>query len=158
MSGYIQAPKLNDDWIHTGDTGYIDEDGFLFISGRIKNIFITSFGRNISPEWPEAELCSSPLIMQAAVFGEARPVNCAVIVAAGQAIDNHLIQAAIDSTNQRLPDYAQIRYWVKALEPFSVKNGMLTGNGRVIREKVYSVYQTDIEEFYKIHEEHRNLV
>ncbi len=67
----------------TGDTGYLDAQGFLHLTGRKKNIFITSFGRNVSPEWVERELTLHPAIAQAAVFGEARPWNVAVIVPRG---------------------------------------------------------------------------
>src|SRR3989338_3036856 len=57
----------------TGDIGHLDGQGFLYLTGRKKNIFITSFGRNVSPEWVESELTLHPAIAQAAVFGEARP-------------------------------------------------------------------------------------
>ena len=76
----------------TGDTGHLDAQGFLHLTGRKKNIFITSFGRNVSPEWVERELTLHPAIAQAAVFGEARPWNVAVIVPRGatpEALDGH---------------------------------------------------------------------
>ena len=85
-----QALTLPDEFIDTGDIGYLDEDGFLFINGRKKNVFITSFGRNVSPEWVERELQMSPYIAQAALFGEARPWNVAIIV---------LRQAAVSYTH-----------------------------------------------------------
>ena len=66
----------------TGDLGYLDSDGFLFLTGRKKNIFITSFGRNVAPEWVEGELVAQTGIAQAAIFGESRPFNSAVIVPA----------------------------------------------------------------------------
>ncbi|HEX9179958.1 MAG TPA: AMP-binding protein, partial [Burkholderiales bacterium] len=67
----------------TGDIGHLDADGFLHITGRKTNIFITSFGRNVAPEWVEGELALHPAIAQAAVFGEGRPWNIAVIVPRG---------------------------------------------------------------------------
>ncbi len=81
LLGYTGAAPLqaNEFW-PTGDTGHLDEQGFLHLTGRKKNIFITSFGRNVAPEWVERELTLHPAIAQAAVFGEARPWNVAVIV------------------------------------------------------------------------------
>jgi len=76
----------------TGDIGHLDGQGFLYLTGRKKNIFITSFGRNVSPEWVESELTLHPAIAQAAVFGEARPWNVAVIVLRGntpEALNGH---------------------------------------------------------------------
>ena len=63
----------------TGDLGYIDYDGFVFIEGRLGNRLISSFGRNISPEWVESELLAGPLLAQAVVVGDAKPY-CAALV------------------------------------------------------------------------------
>jgi long-chain acyl-CoA synthetase len=69
--GYANQP---DTWnagpVRTGDLGHIDDDGFVVVSGRAKNQLITSFGRNISPEWPESELTAGPLLQQAVVVGD----------------------------------------------------------------------------------------
>lgn len=135
--------ELEDAWYKTGDVGHIDDDGFLFIDGRKKNIFITSFGRNINPEWLESELLKSPQILQAAVFGEEMPVNAAVIFSA-TSLD--LLKNEVAKINQNLPDYAQIKKIILAKEPFSQKNKMLTGNGRIRREEVFKFYQKQIKE------------
>lgn len=132
----------------TGDIGYLDEDGFLHITGRKKNIFITSFGRNVSPEWVERELTSMPAIHQAALFGEALPRNTAVIFSHAQISDAD-IQSAIFKVNETLPDYARVTYWVRAQQPFSLKNGMLTANGRLRRDAIWQQYQNEINHFYK---------
>ena len=77
--GYLGEPaRAGAAPIATGDLGYLDEDGFLYLTGRKKHIFITAFGRNVAPEWVERELLGEPEILQAAVFGESRPHNCAV--------------------------------------------------------------------------------
>lgn len=68
-----QPAKTNQEWLATGDIGAIDSQGYLYIKGRKKNIFITSFGRNVSPEWVECALLNSPYIKQVCVFGESKP-------------------------------------------------------------------------------------
>jgi long-subunit acyl-CoA synthetase (AMP-forming) len=131
----------------TGDTGYLDDDGFLHLTGRRKKIFITSFGRNVSPEWVERELTLHPAIAQAAVFGEARPWNVAVIVPRAEATEAAIIQA-IEEANLVLPDYAQVKYWLQAQVPFLPQNGQLTANGRLKRDAILAQYQAAIDKFY----------
>ncbi|MDP2762013.1 MAG: AMP-binding protein [Sideroxyarcus sp.] len=93
LLGYTgETPVQQGEFWPTGDIGHLDEQGFLHLTGRKKNIFITSFGRNVSPEWVERELTLHPAIAQAAVFGEARPWNVAVIVPRGntpEAVNGH---------------------------------------------------------------------
>lgn len=132
----------------TGDIGHLDEDGYLYITARKKNQFITSFGRNVAPEWVERELTMSPFIMQAAVFGEAKPWNVAIIVPAKNAIPAD-IDIAIEKINQSLPDYARVSQWISANAPFTQKNNQLTANGRLRRIAVWQHYQERIDEIYK---------
>lgn len=138
-------------WYATGDIGTIDDENYLYIKGRKKNIFITSFGRNVSPEWVEAELLNSPNIAQAYVFGEAKPWNVALIVAkpnfSASMLDKDLAKD-IDAINQRLPDYAQVRKWL-LVKPFTPSNNQLTLNGRLKRKEIYQAYEQAIENVYK---------
>lgn len=134
----------------TGDLGFLDKDGFLHITGRKKNMFITSFGRNVAPEWVERELTLHPAIAQAAVFGEARPWNAAVIVpsaATPEAIAT--IDSAITDANKRLPDYARIQRWIPAVAPFLPANGQLTPNGRLRRDAIFDVYRARLDHLYE---------
>ena len=135
-------------WLHTGDRGRLDADGFLYVEGRRKHVLITSFGRNVAPEWPEAELAAGDAIAQAAVFGEARPRLCAVVVPRSAALTEAAIDAAISRANRRLPDYAQVEFWVRAEEPFSAANGLATTNGRIRRDAVWSRYGARLEALY----------
>ena len=131
----------------TGDIGYLDVDGFLFITGRKKSQFSTAFGRNVAPEWVERELVAQAPIQQAAVFGEGRARNCAVIVAAAAAGDA-CIDAAMRRANAMLPDYARIGLWLRAAEPFSTRNAQATANGRLCRDHILTRYADDIDALY----------
>jgi len=149
FSGYLgDTPQGEDDYWPTGDIGYLDDDGFLFLSGRKKHIFITAFGRNVSPEWVERELSIEPAIAQCCIFGEARPFNVAVIVAREFA-DPDMVQQAVDTANARLPDYARISRWIAADAAFSVANGMWTGTGRPRRQHIFTNYTENIDRLYK---------
>lgn len=144
--GYTHEPTTNA-WLATGDIGYLDEDGHLFINGRKKHIFITSFGRNVSPEWVERELTSQPNIAQACLFGEAKPWNTAVIVPQANA-NIEQIQQSVNKVNQTLPDYAQIKQFVLANSPFSVSNLQLTPNNRLKRDAIWRAYEHTINTLY----------
>jgi long-subunit acyl-CoA synthetase (AMP-forming) len=134
--------------IASGDLGAIDADGYMTIIGRKKNVLVTSFGRNVSPEWPEGLLAESPLIAQAAVFGDACPFLAAVVVPASPAVDNLAIAAHIAHVNARLPDYARLGGWVRATEPFGVRNGLGTANGRLRRDRVALCYAARLAALY----------
>jgi long-chain acyl-CoA synthetase len=152
LSGYTgnTTCTFRDGYWPTGDLGFIDADGFLHISGRKKNIFITSFGRNVAPEWVERELTLHPAIAQAAVFGEARPWNAAVIVPSSTNPETRdAIAGAIDDANRRLPDYARIKRWILAEAPFLPANGQLTPNGRLRRDAIFNVYRDRLDHLYE---------
>lgn len=145
--GYIGQTPQQDTWIHTGDIGHLDEEGFLLINGRKKNIFITSYGRNVSPEWVERDLTSTPAIAQACLFGESKPWNTALIVPTLDASDD-MIADSINRINQQLPDYARVSKWLLADEHFSTDNQQLTPNGRLKRDVIWQTYQKNIDALY----------
>lgn len=149
--GYLGHGAVAKPWA-TGDIGFLDIDGYLHVTGRKKDMFITSLGRNVAPEWVENQLMLHALIAQAAVFGEGRPWNCAVIVPRCETASG-ILDAAIDQINHMLPDYARIHRWVLADEPFSPGNGQMTSNGRLRRSDILAVYQDRIDQLYqeKIH-------
>ncbi|MGQ0443412.1 MAG: AMP-binding protein [Methylophilaceae bacterium] len=143
-----EQPYTNRGFFPTGDIGYLDSAGFLHISGRKKNIFITSYGRNISPEWVERELILAAPIKQAALFGESKPWNTAVIFPTVGATKKG-IQTAIDVVNKTLPSYARVVEWVYAARPFSLQNGQLTSNGRLRRDAIWQQYHSVINPLYR---------
>ena len=134
--------------VATGDLGYIDVDGYVYVTGRKKHVFITAFGRNVSPEWVESELQQHPDIAQAVVFGEARPFNVAVVWPRRAEADTTALQAALDAVNRRLPDYAQVRVAIRADAPFSSADGTLTANGRPRREAIFARHRSAIDAQY----------
>ncbi len=136
--GYI-GEQLTGDFA-TGDLGEINADGFVRVTGRSKNVLITSLGRNISPEWPESALLAQPGIYQAIVFGDGEPHLGALIVPTGPAAD---ISAAVASANAGLPDYAQIKH-MRIVAPFTVENGCLTGTGRPRRDVIAKIHTSHV--------------
>jgi long-subunit acyl-CoA synthetase (AMP-forming) len=145
--GYLgEDPPASGRW-PTGDLGELDDDGFLYLHGRRRNMFITAFGRNVAPEWVERELMLEPAILQAAVFGEARPYNVAVVVPGPGATPSD-IEVAFARTNRTLPDYARVSRWLPADAPFAPANGLLTGTGRIRRTALLERYGQAIELLY----------
>jgi long-subunit acyl-CoA synthetase (AMP-forming) len=150
MSGYLGdslATDASTAEIATGDLGEIDADGFVYVRGRLKNLIITSLGRNISPEWVERELQAEPAIGMAVVFGEAKPYLSALISPAGGATRAQ-IDAAVARANTRLPDYAQLRTWAVVTTPFSFANGLLTANGRPQRALIHQQHASTLASLY----------
>ncbi|PIP01928.1 MAG: long-chain acyl-CoA synthetase [Zetaproteobacteria bacterium CG12_big_fil_rev_8_21_14_0_65_54_13] len=149
FSGYLGEPPLaaTKAW-PTGDIGYLDDEGYLHLAGRKKHIFITAFGRNVSPEWVERELSIEPAIGQCCIFGEARPFNVAVIFPR-QNFDHAAVDAAVATANARLPDYARISRWIAADEPFTVANGLWTGTGRPRRQHIENCYRDALNIMYE---------
>lgn len=130
----------------TGDLGHFDQEGHLHLSGRRKNLLITSFGRNVSPEWVEASLLAQPQIAQAVVAGDSRPALAAVVVPS-PGVTRADVAEAIGRANATLPDYARLGGWIDA-GPFTLQNGMLTGNGRPVRSTILDHYAAALVALY----------
>ena len=145
--GYLGEQMPAGNFWPTGDLGELDADGFLHLRGRRRNVFISAFGRNIAPEWVEGELMLEPEIAQAAVFGEARPYNVAVVVP-GRNVSTAGVEAALARANRSLPDYARVSRWITADAPFSISNRLLTGTGRIRRDALLEHYQQRIDLIY----------
>lgn len=130
----------------TGDLGQVDADGYLSLSGRRRNLIITAYGRNISPEWVEAALTAQPEIAQAVVVGDARPWLAAVLVPApGVSADE--LAWAMARANSFLPDYARVADWFAA-SPFTPAEGLATGNGRPLRAAIAACHGDRIDNLY----------
>ncbi|MFT5805062.1 MAG: long-subunit acyl-CoA synthetase (AMP-forming) [Candidatus Paceibacteria bacterium] len=157
MLGYLDADalvvdgdddvteKIQEQWYATGDLGHIDADGFVYVTGRIKHVFITSLGRNVNPEWVESSLTQHPAIAQALVTGEGRDHNLALIwtrfAQTPEDIDQHVALA-----NAELPDYARSHAHIvmdTALAP-----DLITPNGRLKRQLALAQFQHVINDHY----------
>jgi len=128
----------------TGDTGFLDADGYLHVTGRMRERIITAYGRNVSPEWIEAELLSHPAIAQAAVFGNGQEQLLAVLVPCAPG-DAAALDEAVASTNARLPDYARIGGWLAAGTPFNKASGELTAGGAPQRDVIERHYSGQLD-------------
>lgn len=137
--GYVNSKAPNNVYtsgFYTGDLGYVDSENYLYITGRKKNVLITSFGRNISPEWIESMLLLHPQIAQVVIAGDGEAHVSAIIVPASPSAN---IDQAVFIVNQQLPQYARI-HDVKIAAPFTLDNHMLTGTGRPKRGIISEYY------------------
>jgi long-chain acyl-CoA synthetase len=168
MHGYWRdsaatAAAIRDGWLHTGDIGRIDEDGYLQITDRKKDIIVLSGGDNVSPARIEGFLCLEPEIAQAMVYGDKRPHVVALLVpdadllarqARGNASDRadaelqRTLGAALDRVNGKLSPIERIRRFAIAEEPFTTDNEMLTVSLKIRRHKIRERYGEAMERLY----------
>ncbi|MBW4935304.1 AMP-binding protein [Marinobacter sp. F4206] len=137
--GYLGDWPLSDEPLNTGDLGSLDDDGFLRVNGRSKNLLITSFGRNVSPEWLESELVQAIGARQAVVFGDGEP-NLRALITLGQGQSQERIAEALSRLNDRLPDYARLAVVYLREQLLNQAEGHITANGRPVRARI----QTDL--------------
>lgn len=148
--GYLGDRQVTQEWLDTGDLGHLDREGFLHVDGRFKNLIITGFGRNISPEWLEAELVHGLGVHQAVVFGDGAPRPSALVaVAPGQSPS--VMDERLRGLNDRLPDYARLDTLYQLHHPLSASDGYLTANGRPVRDRIQADLPAIIAGSYPIH-------
>lgn len=144
--GYLNQPEsYYPDNVATGDLGTVDDE-FLNISGRSKTLIITSFGRNISPEWIESKLLAKYWLQQCAVVGEAQS-HLSALLLAPDTISNQLIDQWLTKVNQELPDYARVLSWLRL--PDDQWAHLLTANGRPKRQLIEQKLADDINHLYQ---------
>lgn len=141
FNGYLADASPVPTWWPTGDLGRVDAQGFVYILGRKKNVLITAYGRNVSPEWVETELRSQSAVAQAVVLGDGQPALTAVLWPVREAIADHELQQAVDAANRNLPDYARIGAWVRGRAAFSAQTGLATPNGRPQRAAIQKMHE-----------------
>jgi long-chain acyl-CoA synthetase len=159
-----------DGWLHTGDIGLLDEDGYLKITDRKKDIIVNSGGDNISPQRVEGMLTVEPEIGQAMVYGDKRPHLVGLIVPdsdfatawakqqqrgaeLGTLIQDEDFVSAIDKAivrvNQRLTAPERVRRFILAAEPFTIDNGMLTPSLKIRRHIIKAEYGQRLDALYR---------
>jgi long-chain acyl-CoA synthetase len=174
--GYYRRPEATaelldaDGWLHTGDVGEMDDDGYLRIVDRKKELIITSAGKNISPANVEGLLKEHPLIGQALVFGDNRPYVVALVVldhevAPGWAKREGLafdalasfardprvleeVQRAVDAANQRLARAEQVKRFVVLQTEWTAESEELTPTLKLKRRVIHGKYAAEIDDLY----------
>jgi long-chain acyl-CoA synthetase len=171
MKGYWNDPEatartIEDGWLHTGDVGERDGDGYLLITDRKKDFIKNSGGDMISPARVEGQLVLQAEIGQAMVFGDRRPYLVAVVVprqellqetqramgdsgANTEALLHRAIASAIERANAGLPLAERVRRFVIAREPFSIQNGMMTPTLKIKRHAIRATYGDALAALYE---------
>ena len=162
---------LDDGWYATGDLGHLDDDGYLSIVGRKKDILITSGGKNVSPAPLEDRLRSRPPIMQCVVVGDGRKYVAALITLDPEAVEHWLavrkrprdtpierlltdpgmltdVQRAVDYANEAVSKAESIRRFRIVAGDFTEENGLLTPSLKIKRKAVLDAYADEVEALY----------
>jgi long-chain acyl-CoA synthetase len=146
--------SFDGDWFKTGDLGQIDDDGFLTVTGRTKEIIVTSSGKNITPTTIEEKISDSEHVSQAIVYGDDRPYLVALIEPEDDGAgpdDEDLrgrVEQAIESANSDLAKIEQVKKFAILDRKLSQEEGELTPTMKVKREKVYENFGETIDSLY----------
>jgi long-chain acyl-CoA synthetase len=141
----------DDGWLRSGDIAQIDEDGFVTITDRKKDIIVTAGGKNVAPQNLENALKMSPLVSQALVVGDRRPYVAALITLE-QGVDRNgaeeKIQAVLEDVNRELSRYEQIKRFTILPRDFSAEDGEITPTLKLKRRICEEHFAAEIEELY----------
>jgi long-chain acyl-CoA synthetase len=171
FAGYFKDPEataetLSDGWLHTGDLGEFDADGFLSITGRKKDIIITAGGKNVAPKLLEGGIRSHPLVSEAVVIGDRRKFLSALVSLDSEAVERFMkekelsgppeqseeirneIQQVIDTVNSEMARVEQIKRFSILPRELSIAEGELTPTLKVKRNVVTAHFENEIEAMY----------
>jgi long-chain acyl-CoA synthetase len=175
MEGYHNLPEKTaevmtaDGGFRTGDLGRVDDDGFLYVTGRVKEQYKLANGKYVVPTIVEDHLSLSPYISSSMVYGDGRPYNVALIVPEFEAVEEwakaqgidfdeaelvhdprllELIGGEVAKHTASLPKYESIREFALLKEDFSTDNGMLTPTLKLKRNRVWDKFGNDVESLY----------
>ncbi|KAA8829624.1 MULTISPECIES: long-chain fatty acid--CoA ligase [Bifidobacterium] len=164
----VTEQQITDGWLHTGDLGDIDEEGFISITGRKKDLIITAGGKNVSPGLLEASVMTSPVVNQCLVIGDKKPFVAALVTLdfadanawleaqgakpepnlaalAGNAIVHAEVERAVNAANEGVSRAESIRKFEILPDEFTEANGMLTPSLKTRRAQIVKHYQELID-------------
>ena len=175
MSGYFKKPEataevFTDGWFHTGDIGHFDDDGYLVITDRIKDLIVTSGGKNVAPQWIETTVGKDPFIEQLAVLGDRRKYISALVVPSFEVLSEwarrqklnfeshedlirlpeviHHITDRIKSQSTHLAPFEKIKRFTLMAKEFTMQAGEITPTLKVKRRVIHEKYKELIERMY----------
>ncbi|MFR9800875.1 AMP-dependent synthetase/ligase [Pseudonocardia sp. RS010] len=147
--GYWPLAGEPETWLHTGDLGEVDRDGFLAITGRRKEIIVTSGGKNVAPEPLEDRIRLHTGVAHAVVIGEGRSyVTALVFPEPGATLDDAAVEAAVNDANTLVSRAESIRRWRIVDGALSVAGGTLTPSLKLRRTAIAERYTADIAALY----------
>ncbi len=176
MQGYYHLPEATaeaidpDRWFHSGDIGEIDDDGYVRITDRKKDIIVTAGGKNVAPQNLENQLKTHPLISQVVVHGDKRKFLTALITLDAESLAafaaehglqgdfaaqtkapavRHALQTAVDALNEGLPSYETIKRFAILDADFTQEDGSLTPTLKVKRRVVEKRHAALLDAFYE---------
>ncbi|MER6608785.1 long-chain fatty acid--CoA ligase [Streptomyces sp. NPDC000927] len=176
FAGYLSAPEataavLRDGWLATGDLGSLDADGYLTITGRKKEILVTSGGKSVSPAGLEERVRAHPLVAQCLVVGNDRPYVAALVTIDQDAVEHWLamqgrellrpeelvrdpgleteIRRAVVAANTSVSQAESIRTFRILARPFSEEHGLLTPSLKLKRKAIEAAYAAEVDALYR---------
>ena len=142
-------------FVHTGDVGHVDEDGFLVITDRKKDIIVTAGGKNVAPQNLENELKAHRVISQALVVGDRKPYIAALVtldeeVTSGLSADaaRDAVQEAVDAVNAERSRYEQIKRFTIVPREFSAEHDEVTPTLKLKRNVILDHFASDVADLY----------
>jgi long-chain acyl-CoA synthetase len=175
--GYLNQPEKTreaidaDGWLHTGDVGTMDDDGYFRITDRMKDVIITAGGKNITPSELENELKFSPYITDAVVIGDRRPFLTAIVMIDQENVERHaleldvpfsnyasltrapqvqaLVQSEVDRVNRKFARVEQIKKFFLLDRQLTAEDEELTPTMKLKRKLVQAKYAEQIEAMYR---------
>ncbi|NDG20483.1 MAG: long-chain fatty acid--CoA ligase, partial [Proteobacteria bacterium] len=154
MLGYwnnqIETEKIiKNGWLYTGDIGEIDNEGYLKITDRKKDIIVNAGGDNIAPSKIENLLANYPEIIQSYIYGDKKNYLVALIVVSKELEDRkNKIKIIIDKVNQELSIIEKIKKFIIIDDPFTIENQMLTPTMKIRRHQIKKVFGEQLEKLY----------
>ena len=140
---------LRDNWLYTGDIGEIDQEGYLKITDRKKDIIVNAGGDNIAPSKIENLLANYPEIIQSYIYGDKKNYLVALIVVGKELEDRkNKIQFIIDKVNNDLSIIEKIKKFIIIDDPFTIENEMLTPTMKIRRHQVKKAFGDQLEKLY----------